>query len=1042
MVRFSTVLLLVLSISTANAQTPQDAAVPIQITIGINPPAVLINWPNPVASDVTLRRRVKGQPGNAWTTVVTAPFTYLNGYFDVDVSGNTTYEYALERKTGSISAYGYAYAAISAPMEDDRGKVIVVVDSIQADQLGPDLVAFENDLRGEGWQVLQYKSNSNSTVQSVKNQITNAYNADPAAIKTVLLLGSVPVPYSGSKAWDNQSDHVGAWPCDAYYGDVNGAWTDNSVNIPATTRPANRNIPGDGKFDQNTIPSVVELAVGRIDFRHLSANTFGASPVELLRKYLQKNHRWRTGQYKALNRAVVDDNLGWSAGAAYAADGFRNAYPLTGGNQVFAGSILQSGNAGHYLMGYGSGINGSYSNAPGVASATDFAQDSVNFVFAGLFGDYIGDWDYETNPLLPAALASKGGLLACGWAGLPHWFLQGLACGETIGFCLKETQNAQYNAAYDWTDGKSGAHVALMGDPTLRARIVTPVTNLAALSNCTKVNLHWTASPDSGVLGYVVYRSFDLNGPYQRMTVNPLYETSWIDISPVPGPIYYTVRAVKIESVPGGGIFYNSSTGPIAPVYFTPGQGPTVIGLGGDLTCTKTQILLGANFQPPTCTVQWTAPDGSLVSGYYASTPGVYSVVATAPNGCTAMAFATVNLDTTLAPLDLPRIVTLTCVHPTSEYVFPPVAAGVVYTVNAVPVQPGETVSWTTSSVVTVSSTINGCSKTYLVSVIHDTLTPGATITGDGNNLDCTHSFVQLSGSATTSDVFYSWWNPGLGGDPYLFTQNVTVTEPGTYCLQTTAPNGCTSTACIDVTATGQSMHCQITPDGTDCNNGTGVILEASATGGVLPFHYLWSTGETTQQITRPPGFTGTVSVTITDSLQCTGSAVYQVAAPMTVLALKTKESILGAHDGRIDLLVNGGIAPFSFLWNTGATSQDIEMLGSGIYMVTVTDVNGCTASLTIPLITTSGTETAEADHWIQLMPNPADRYLMLQVPGNSGGSWVVWSAAGAVCAQGEVPLGQDAFELDVSGLAEGVYVVQLRLNGDRRYWGRFAVVR
>ncbi|MCY7329971.1 MAG: hypothetical protein LH618_15560, partial [Saprospiraceae bacterium] len=56
-----------------------------------------------------------------------------------------------------------------------------------------------------------------STVQSIKNQILTSYNADPANVTAVLLLGSIPIPYSGNSAWDGHSpDHTGAWPSDAY----------------------------------------------------------------------------------------------------------------------------------------------------------------------------------------------------------------------------------------------------------------------------------------------------------------------------------------------------------------------------------------------------------------------------------------------------------------------------------------------------------------------------------------------------------------------------------------------------------------------------------------------------------------------------------------------------------------------------------------------------------------------------------------------------------------------------------------------------------
>ena len=60
------------------------------------------------------------------------------------------------------------------------------------------------------------------------------------------LLGHVPVPYSGSINPDGPPDHFGAWATDAYYAELNGAWTDTSVNTTVASRAENRNIPGDG----------------------------------------------------------------------------------------------------------------------------------------------------------------------------------------------------------------------------------------------------------------------------------------------------------------------------------------------------------------------------------------------------------------------------------------------------------------------------------------------------------------------------------------------------------------------------------------------------------------------------------------------------------------------------------------------------------------------------------------------------------------------------------------------------------------------------
>ncbi len=72
----------------------------------------------------------------------------------------------------------------------------------------------------------------NASVKYVKSIILNFYNSDPDNVNSVFLFGHIPVPYSGSKAYDGHTvEHDGAWPADMYYGDLNEKiWTDKYVN--------------------------------------------------------------------------------------------------------------------------------------------------------------------------------------------------------------------------------------------------------------------------------------------------------------------------------------------------------------------------------------------------------------------------------------------------------------------------------------------------------------------------------------------------------------------------------------------------------------------------------------------------------------------------------------------------------------------------------------------------------------------------------------------------------------------------------------------
>ncbi len=55
-----------------------------------------------------------------------------------------------------------------------------------------------------------------------------------------------------------------------------------------------------------------------------------------------------------------------------------------------------------------------------------------------------------------------------------------------------------------------------------------------------------------------------------------------------------------------------------------------------------------------------------------------------------------------------------------------------------------------------------------------------------------------------------------------------------------------------------------------------------------------------------------------------------------------THVACAGQSSGIIDITVSTGTAPFNYIWSNGRSTQDINMLTSGSYLVTVTDKNNC----------------------------------------------------------------------------------------------------
>jgi hypothetical protein len=537
-------------------QTIPDKTVEVQATAQDAPPSITLRWrPNAGATGYTIFRKTAA--ATAWGASVASLPATDSTWIDTAILPGETWEYRVLRS--GTSANGYAFGGLRSPKVEQQGKLILVVDSTWIDSIAPQLARLHEDLVAEGWLVIRHDVAPTDAVSAVRALIQADYQADPAQVKAVFLLGHVPVPYSGNIYPDGHTDHQGAWPCDSYYGELNGNWTDATVNVTSASRNENDNIPGDGKFDQSSIPTDVELMVGRVDFYNMPV--FSQPEYALLRRYLDKDHAWRSGQVQVQPLGVVDDNFGVFPSEAFATNGWRNFAPLIGLGQGSNGDFRSSLTGGNSrLWAYGCG-GGSYTSASGVATSGQFAGDSLAGVFTMIFGSYHGDWDAQNN-LLRAVIASKGSVLTSCWAGRPDWHFFHMGQGYPVGYGNRLAMN---NFSL-YTAGGFGArqvHMALMGDPTIRMTIVKPVSNVTATPIGRDVEVTWTASPDSLVAGYHVYRAATPDGPFVRMTTDSLLMTTWTDPCLATGSYTYMVRALKLEDGFSGS-YWNLSPGRMA----------------------------------------------------------------------------------------------------------------------------------------------------------------------------------------------------------------------------------------------------------------------------------------------------------------------------------------------------------------------------------------------------------------------------------------------------------------------------------------------
>ena len=192
-----------------------------------------------------------------------------------------------------------------------------------------------------------------------------------------------------------------------------------------------------------------------------------------------------------------------------------------------------------------------------------------------------------------------------------------------------------------------------------------------------------------------------------------------------------------------------------------------------------------------------------------------------------------------------------------------------------------------------------------------------------------------------------------VGGEaPYTFiwshggnTEDVTGLPPGSYTVQVVDNRGCSITDVFTITGP-TILTASFTKTEVDCFGNNNGAIDLGVSGGTAPYTYSWSNGATTEDISSLVA--NTYTVTITDANGCQLIQVVNVdqpAFPLNIAETITDISCFGANNGSLELVVTGGTAPYTYSWDTGATTKDIFGLLVGNYEVDITDANGCTIS-------------------------------------------------------------------------------------------------
>lgn len=327
---------------------------------------------------------------------------------------------------------------------------------------------------------------------------------------------------------------------------------------------------------------------------------------------------------------------------------------------------------------------------------------------------------------------------------------------------------------------------------------------------------------------------------------------------------------------------------------------------------------------------------------------GVYSITITDGNSCSVTATYTVNniggptLQTTSVDASCGQnngSATVTATGGTGTYTY----------------------EWSTSPVQTTATASNLGGGTYTVTVNDGVCIATAVVVVNDVSTGVAVTISNMVADSCSNSVGGATAVPSGGSTPYTYEWSSTPAQQtamlqnvpgGTYTVTVTDGSGCEVTASVTIPSTpGLSAITTTTPEMCGQGNGSATVI---TTGGTGVYTYNWNNGQTTNTLSNVA--TGTYNVTVSDGTCTTSASAYVPSTPGPTAGFSANPSIVSPSDGPIIFTDNSSGNIVNWVWSFGdgtpdgngsQTSHQYGGLGTFVVTLIVTDINGCSDTVT-----------------------------------------------------------------------------------------------
>ena len=387
--------------------------------------------------------------------------------------------------------------------------------------------------------------------------------------------------------------------------------------------------------------------------------------------------------------------------------------------------------------------------------------------------------------------------------------------------------------------------------------------------------------------------------------------------------------------------------------------------------------------------------------------PGDYYVTVTSSLGCSTVASANLFNEATTLTVSGAVFENTSCSNPNGSIFVDVFPEGYTYFYNWSNGASTQNLSSVGTGSYTVTVTLGNCLAVETIEMVTNAVAPTVSVSTSTATCGQNTGTATATAAGGVAPYSYSWSNTGT---------NATASNlaPGNYQVTVTGANGCTvvGTGTVDNTNVPLVPTAVVTANNS-CVSGNGSVDLSVAPAG--NYSYTWSNAATAEDLSNLSS--GIYTVTVSAGPTCSATASFTVTSSTSepVISSVITAAICGQSDGAINLTVTGGTTPYTYLWSNMATTEDLSAIPSGLYSVTVSASNGCTASANFTVANNSSTFSlaGNATPLTNCQNNNGAVDLQITPAGPYG---IEWSNM--------------ATSEDLSGLAAGTYTVTVTQTG------------